>query len=59
MSDYRLAPPGFTQEQWATFNEVGLIQIDNALNDDEVAAYVAAIDRVAQSDPTYKVGEYL
>jgi ectoine hydroxylase-related dioxygenase (phytanoyl-CoA dioxygenase family) len=58
MNNYRLAPPGFTHEQWATFNEVGLIQIENALTDDEVAAYIAAIDRVTQADPTYKTGEY-
>lgn len=58
MSDYRLAPPGFTREQWVTFNEVGLIQIENALSDDEVATYLAAIERVTQADPTYKAGEY-
>lgn len=58
MSNYRLAPPGFTREQWAIFNEVGLIQIENALTDDEVATYLAAIDRVTQADPTYKAGEY-
>lgn len=58
MSDYRLAPLGFTREQWTTFNEVGLIQIENALTDDEVATYLAAIERVTQADPSYKPGDY-
>ena len=55
---YRIAPPGFTPEQWATFLEDGIIVIENALTEDEVAGYLEAIDRVTGKHPKYVPGEY-
>ena len=54
MSDtetYRLAPPGFSEEQWDQFMEDGFLVIENALSDDEVDRYVEMIDRAAATDP--------
>ena len=45
-NDYRIAPPGFTEEQWETFLRDGIITIENALSPDDVQVYLAAIDRV-------------
>ncbi|MBS14714.1 MAG: hypothetical protein CME19_24400 [Gemmatimonadetes bacterium] len=56
MSDtetYRLAPPGFSEEQWDQFMEDGFLVIENALSDDEVDRYVEMIDRAAANDPKY------
>lgn len=50
---YRLAPPGFTNDQWETFMEDGILVIENALTDDEVDRYVEMIDRCAADDPKY------
>ena len=56
---YRVAPPGFTPEQWETFNEDGIIFIEDAISDKDVQTYIDAIDRVAVSHPKYKLGGYL
>ncbi|MEM7032836.1 MAG: phytanoyl-CoA dioxygenase family protein [Chloroflexota bacterium] len=56
---YRLAPAGFTPEQWETFNRDGVIIIENALTDDEVEHLLDAVDRVAQNHPKYEPGSYL
>tara|TARA_B100000700_G_scaffold303059_1_gene374145 strand:- start:209 stop:1102 length:894 start_codon:yes stop_codon:yes gene_type:complete len=56
MSDtenYRLAPHGFSEEQWDQFMEDGFLVIENALPDDEVDRYVEMIDRAAANDPKY------
>ena len=34
---YRIAPAGFTREQWDRFMTDGFLIIENALTDDEVA----------------------
>lgn len=56
---YRIAPPGFTQEQWSTFLEDGIIIIENALTDAEIETYLEAIDRVSVNHPKYQPGAYL
>ena len=55
----RLAPKGFTLEQWETFNEDGIIFIENTLSDSDIQMYRAAIDRVSQAPPKYEPGKYL
>ena len=56
---YRIAPPGFTPEQWETFNEDGIIFIDNAISDNDIQMYKDAIDRTATNNPKYKPGGFL
>lgn len=56
---YRIAPPGFTQEQWKTFNNDGIIFIEDAISDDDIEMYKDAIDRVAERNPKYTPGGYL
>ena len=58
-NNYRIAPPGFTSEQWETFNEDGIIFIEDALSEEEIDAYIAAINRVAAKHPKYTKGGYL
>ena len=55
---YRVAPPGFTREQWDTFCRDGIIIIENALSADEVERYLAAIQRVTAAHPKYQPGQY-
>lgn len=44
---YRVAPPGFTAEQWKTFNEDGIIFIEDAISDADIQTYIDTIDRVS------------
>ena len=50
---YRVAPPGFTSEQWKTFNEDGIIFIEDAISDEDIQTYIDAIDRVAATNSKY------
>lgn len=56
---YRIAPTGFKKEQWETFNEEGIIFIEDAISEDAIQTYIDAIDRVAASHPKYKPGGFL
>ena len=56
-SSYRVAPSGFTFEQWEEFMENGMLVFENALSRDEVERYVDAIDRVCASDPKFVSGQ--
>jgi hypothetical protein len=56
---YRVAPPGFTSEQWETFNEDGIIFIEDAISDEDIQTYIDAIDRAAATNPKYTPGGYL
>lgn len=47
------APPGFTREQWDRFERDGFLVVEDALSQDEIDRYVAAIDRAAALDPKY------
>ena len=58
-SQYRIAPPGFTADQWQTFLDDGILIFENALSDDEVDELVAAVDRVADADERYEPGGFL
>ncbi len=55
---YRVAPPGFVEEQWRTFEEEGIVVIEDALTNDEVRQYMEAIDRVATTLPECRDGAY-
>jgi len=55
---YRVAPKGFTSEQWGKFMEDGVLMIENALSDDQVDMYLEAIDRLSRADPTYEPGQF-
>ena len=55
---YRIAPPGFSEEQWETFNRDGIIIIENALSDVEVDEYLQAIERVSSADEKYREGQH-
>jgi hypothetical protein len=57
-TQYRIAPKGFTLEQWETFLEDGIIFIENAISEADIQLYTDAIDRVTVSDPNYVDGEY-
>ena len=48
-NSYRVAPPGFTLEQWEEFMKNGMLVFENALSRDEVDRYIEAIDRVCAS----------
>ncbi|MEM7126433.1 MAG: phytanoyl-CoA dioxygenase family protein [Chloroflexota bacterium] len=56
---YRIAPSGFSEAQWETFLEDGIIIVENALNSSEVELLRNAVDRVAQADERYTPGGYL
>ena len=56
-TQHRLAPKGFTKEQWETFNRDGFIEIEDALSEAEVDSYIDAINAVAEADPKYTTGD--
>ena len=56
---YRVAPLGFTPEQWKTFNEDGIIFIEDAISDEDIQTYIDTIDRAAAANPKYTPGGYL
>ncbi|MGF1453031.1 MAG: phytanoyl-CoA dioxygenase family protein [Opitutales bacterium] len=47
---YRIAPPGFTREQWDTFERDGFLIFENAISDEEVDRYIEAIHRKRAED---------
>ncbi len=55
---YRKAPPGFTKEQWEQFNREGYLVIENALTQEEIEHYLAAIDHCIAADPKYKADKF-
>lgn len=55
--NYRIAPPGFSEEQWETFNRDGIIFVEDAISQEAVKEYSEAIDRVCSANPKYVEGE--
>ncbi len=51
---YRKAPPGFTNEQWEQFDRDGYLLFENALSQEQIDHYLAAVDRVVAADLSYK-----
>ena len=58
MSTHKVAPRGFTLEQWKQFQQDGIILIEDALSENDINEYLEAIDRVTQKDPNYIDGNY-
>lgn len=56
---YRQAPTGFTETEWETFLEEGILVFENALQQEEVNELLAAVDRVAQAHEKYEPGAFL
>ena len=56
MSAYRVAPPGFSPDQWREFRERGIVILEDALTPEEIAHYRGAVDRVCARDPGYVEG---
>ena len=56
-SPYRIAPPGFTDEQWETFERDGILFFEDALDTDAIDELSAAMDRVCQQSPKYQEGQ--
>jgi len=50
---YRVAPDGFTKEQWDKFSEDGFIQVGGRLTPEETARYRAATLELAESYGSY------
>ena len=50
---HRLAPKGFSPEQWEQFTTEGLIVIENALSQDEIDYYLEALDRCCAADSSF------
>lgn len=57
-AQYRVAPKGFTLEQWETFQKDGIVLIEDAISEDAIQTYLDAIDRVTSVAPDYEDGEY-
>ena len=55
---YRTAPMGFGPGQWETFLRDGIIFIEDALSQDDIDAYLRAIERVTDGADEYRSGEY-
>ena len=56
---YRKAPPGFTESQWETFLEEGILVFENMLEQSEIEELLAAVDRVATNHEKYAPEAYL
>lgn len=56
-TQYLTAPPGFTPQQWETFERDGIIFLEDALSRQEIARYTDALDRIAHGDPEFDAGE--
>lgn len=53
-SPYRIAPSGFTDKQWETFERDGILFFEDALDTDTIDKLSAAMDRVCQQSPKYQ-----
>jgi hypothetical protein len=47
---FRRPPPGFTPALWREFQERGIVSIENAYGEAEIAAWLAAVDRLRHAD---------
>lgn len=57
-TQHRVAPKGFTVDQWETFQKDGFILIEDAISEDAIQTYLTAIDRVTAASDDYEDGEY-
>ena len=54
----RLAPKGFTPEQWEQFTTEGFLVVENALSQDEIDYYLEAIDRCCAADAEFDPSKF-
>ncbi len=54
---YEKAPPGFTPEQWATFDRDGYLLIEDAIAPDDVQLYIDATRRIAAEQMARQPGK--
>ncbi len=54
---YLKAPPGFTDEEWASFERDGILFFEDALDPGAIDELSAAIDRVCRSNPKFRAGQ--
>ncbi len=54
---YRIVPPGFTDDEWETFNREGILFFEDALDQEAIDELAAAMDRVCQASPKYRAGQ--
>ncbi|HEY2892144.1 MAG TPA: hypothetical protein VGJ31_16025, partial [Dongiaceae bacterium] len=47
---YRRPPAGFTPALWREFQERGIVTVENAYGDDEITAWLAAVERLRRAD---------
>ena len=57
--DYRVAPPGFTRDQWEEFQEDGMLVVEDALTDEECDRYIEMMDAAAARSEKYDPGKFL
>jgi len=55
----RVAPDGFTREQWAAFMRDGVLTIENAIPDEEVEEYLEGMERIVRAIPGHKPGRHV
>ena len=55
---YRVAPKGFTPQQWEQFMTEGFLVIENALSQDEIDHYLEVIDQCCAADAKYDPGKF-
>ena len=57
-TQYKVAPKGFTTDQWEAFSKDGIILIEDAISEEDIQTYLEAIDNVTSADEKYVDGEY-
>ncbi len=55
---YRLAPPGFTPEQWEQFTTEGCLVVEDALSQEEIDCYLDAVGRCCAADENYDLSTF-
>ena len=55
----RVAPSGFTAEQWETFMRDGVLVMEDAIDSDEVDEYLEGMERVIATIPAHRPGEHV
>ena len=55
---YRVAPPGFTRDQWDEFQENGMLVVEDALTDEECDRYIEMIDVAAARSEKYDPAKF-
>lgn len=57
-STFKIAPPGFTQNQWAQFCKDGFLVFESAIEPDMVHQLIEVVDQVAEAHPKFSPERY-